>query len=52
MRYAIAAIPRRGGRQKASEVCSFVRDCKAGKLADVLDGNAMPCVDRGDGPDA
>ncbi|KAI0768549.1 Translin [Trametes elegans] len=29
MRFAIAAIPRRGGRQKASEVCSFVRSCKA-----------------------
>lgn len=30
MRFAIAAIPRRGGRQKASDVCSFVRACKAG----------------------
>ncbi|KAI0336092.1 Translin [Cubamyces sp. BRFM 1775] len=29
MRFAIAAIPRRGGRQKASDVCSFVRACKA-----------------------
>ncbi|KAI0359126.1 Translin [Trametes cingulata] len=29
MRYAIAAIPRRGGRQKAADVCAFVRSCKA-----------------------
>ncbi|KZT06353.1 Translin [Laetiporus sulphureus 93-53] len=29
MRYAISAIARRGGRAKASEVCSFVRSCKA-----------------------
>ncbi|KAI0670164.1 Translin [Trametes maxima] len=29
MRFAIAAIPRRGGRQKASDVCGFVRACKA-----------------------
>ncbi|KAI0639141.1 Translin [Trametes polyzona] len=29
MRFAIAAIPRRGGRQKASDICSFVRACKA-----------------------
>ncbi|KAI1797631.1 Translin [Ganoderma leucocontextum] len=29
MRFAIAAISRRGGRQKANEVCSFVRNCKA-----------------------
>ncbi|EIW64521.1 Translin [Trametes versicolor FP-101664 SS1] len=29
MRFAIAAISRRGGRQKASDVCSFVRACKA-----------------------
>ncbi len=31
MRFAIAAISRRGGRQKANEVCSFVRNCKAGE---------------------
>ncbi|KDQ54767.1 hypothetical protein JAAARDRAFT_348283 [Jaapia argillacea MUCL 33604] len=29
MRYAISAIPRKGGRMKADEVCSFVRRCKA-----------------------
>ncbi|KAI0724285.1 Translin [Cerioporus squamosus] len=29
MRFAIASISRRGGRQKASDVCSFVRHCKA-----------------------
>ncbi|KAI0651590.1 Translin [Trametes meyenii] len=29
MRFAIAAIPRHGGRQKASDVCGFVRACKA-----------------------
>ncbi|KAI8995376.1 Translin family-domain-containing protein [Trametes punicea] len=29
MRFAIAAIPRRGGRQKASDICGFVRACKA-----------------------
>ncbi|KAL4243083.1 translin family protein [Abortiporus biennis] len=29
MRYAISAISQRGGRSKASEVCSFVRNCKA-----------------------
>ncbi|CDO70268.1 hypothetical protein BN946_scf184942.g68 [Trametes cinnabarina] len=29
MRFAIASIPRRGGRQKASDICSFVRACKA-----------------------
>ncbi|RPD81722.1 Translin [Lentinus tigrinus ALCF2SS1-7] len=29
MRFAIASISRRGGRQKASDVCSFVRACKA-----------------------
>ncbi len=33
MRFAIAAISRRGGRQKASDVCSFVRACKAGVIA-------------------
>lgn len=31
MRFAIAAISSRGGRQKASEVCGFVRSCKAGE---------------------
>ncbi len=31
MRFAIAAIAQRGGRQKASDVCSFVRDCRAGE---------------------
>lgn len=31
MRYAISSISRRGGRSKASEVCVFVRGCKAGK---------------------
>ncbi|KAG6910594.1 hypothetical protein DXG01_009545 [Tephrocybe rancida] len=29
MRFAISAIGRRGGRAKASEVCAFVRACKA-----------------------
>ncbi|PIL29628.1 hypothetical protein GSI_08265 [Ganoderma sinense ZZ0214-1] len=29
MRFAIGAISRRGGRQKANEVCNFVRNCKA-----------------------
>ncbi|GLB36427.1 putative translin [Lyophyllum shimeji] len=29
MRFAISAISRRGGRAKASEVCAFVRACKA-----------------------
>ncbi|KAL6304180.1 Translin [Sparassis latifolia] len=29
MRYAISAISRRGGRSKASEVCTFVRGCRA-----------------------
>ena len=31
MRYAIATIPRRGGRQRANDVCAFVRACKAGE---------------------
>ena len=31
MRFAISGIARRGGRKKASEVCAFVRGCKAGK---------------------
>lgn len=30
MRFAITAIARRGGRQKAGEVSDFVRHCKAG----------------------
>lgn len=30
MRYAISAISRRGGRTIASEVCTFVRNCRAG----------------------
>ncbi|KAA1468542.1 Translin [Dentipellis sp. KUC8613] len=29
MRFAISAIAKRGGRSKASEVCAFVRGCKA-----------------------
>ncbi|KAI0343955.1 Translin [Trametopsis cervina] len=29
MRYAISSISQRGGRTKASEVCTFVRDCSA-----------------------
>ncbi|KAI0702457.1 Translin [Cytidiella melzeri] len=29
MRYAISAISQRGGRTKASEVCTFVRNCRA-----------------------
>jgi len=29
MRFAISSISRRGGRLKASEVCAFVRNCKA-----------------------
>jgi len=29
MRFAISAIARRGGGSKASEVCAFVRNCKA-----------------------
>ncbi|TDL28810.1 Translin [Rickenella mellea] len=29
MRYAIVAISHRGGRNKAKEVCDFVRNCKA-----------------------
>ncbi|KAH9921999.1 Translin [Epithele typhae] len=29
MRHAIASISQRGGRQRASEVCEFVRSCKA-----------------------
>jgi len=29
MRFAISGIARRGGRKKASEVCAFVRGCKA-----------------------
>lgn len=29
MRYAIAGIPRKGGRATASAVCTFVRQCKA-----------------------
>jgi predicted translin family RNA/ssDNA-binding protein len=32
MRFAISGISRRGGRSKASDVCAFVRRCKAGKL--------------------
>lgn len=31
MRFAITAIARRGGRQKAGEVSDFVRHCKAGE---------------------
>lgn len=31
MRFAISGISRRGGRSKATEVCAFVRRCKAGK---------------------
>lgn len=29
MRYAITAIPRKGGRATANAVCEFVRQCKA-----------------------
>ena len=29
MRYAITAIPRKGGRATAGAVCTFVRQCKA-----------------------
>jgi len=29
MRFAISGISQRGGREKASDVCAFVRDCKA-----------------------
>ncbi|KAI0757266.1 Translin [Daedaleopsis nitida] len=29
MRFAIAAIARKGGRQKAVHICTFVRECKA-----------------------
>jgi len=29
MRYAITAIPRKGGRATASAVCTFVRQCRA-----------------------
>ena len=29
MRYAIAGIPRKGGRATAAAVCTFVRQCKA-----------------------
>ncbi|EPQ60971.1 Translin [Gloeophyllum trabeum ATCC 11539] len=29
MRYAISAISRKGGRAKASDICAFVRHCKA-----------------------
>ena len=29
MRYAITAIPRKGGRATANAVCKFVRQCKA-----------------------
>ena len=32
MRFAISGISRRGGREKASDVCAFVRDCKAGQF--------------------
>lgn len=32
MRFAIAAIASRGGRQKAGDVCTFVRECKAGEF--------------------
>jgi predicted translin family RNA/ssDNA-binding protein len=39
MRYAIGAIPRRGGRARASALCAFVRACKAGARA--------PCLGRG-----
>lgn len=28
MRYAISAIPRKGGRSTAHRVCTFVRQCK------------------------
>jgi len=28
MRYAIGAIPRKGGRATANAVCTFVRQCK------------------------
>jgi predicted translin family RNA/ssDNA-binding protein len=28
MRYAITAIPRKGGRATANAVCTFVRQCK------------------------
>lgn len=31
MRYAISSISQRGGRTKASEICVFVRSCRAGK---------------------
>jgi hypothetical protein len=31
MRFAISGIARRGGRKKASQVCAFVRGCKAGR---------------------
>jgi len=30
MRFAISGLAKRGGRKKASEVCAFVRGCKAG----------------------
>ena len=32
MRFAISGISHRGGRKKASDVCAFVRDCKAGQF--------------------
>jgi hypothetical protein len=32
MRFAISGISHRGGREKASDVCAFVRDCKAGQF--------------------
>lgn len=36
MRYAISAISRRGGRTKANEVCTFVRDFRASELTGYL----------------
>lgn len=31
MRFAISGISQRGGRKKATDICAFVRDCKAGQ---------------------
>jgi len=38
MRYAISGIAQKGGRTRAREVCTFVRQCKAGKSIDMTRG--------------
>lgn len=45
MRYAISGIGKRGGRQKSSEICTFVRNCKAGKLISIYTLDTGPSND-------